>query len=267
MELKVISFNIRCRDDGNGHSVKERAPRLYAAVNAYTPDILGFQEYTPFWEEEIDRYFSAEYELFYQYRTRTGWIEAAPILWKRSRFECLERGVFWLSDTPEVESRGWDRLDHNRICTYAVLRERAGGEAFCFMNTHLGFGDDCQCKSVRLLAEFARTHTALPTVLTGDFNMTHDAPAYREITSAMTDVNAATVQDMRPTYHGYAPNEHSALHGADHAKLLIDYCFVDGGVTPLDYRRIDTLFAGKYPSDHFGVFALLSTKHTEASGK
>ena len=262
MELRVISFNIRCRDDANGHSVRERAPRLYDATSAFMPDVMGFQEYTPFWEEAIDRYFGAEYELYYRYRTKTGWIETAPILWRRDRFDCKKRGIFWLSDTPEVESRGWDRLDHNRICTYAILCDRKSGEEFFFMNTHLGFGDECQCKSVRLICEYGRTLSTLPTVLTGDFNMTHDAPAYREITARMRDVNAATVNDMRPTYHGYAPDEHSELHGKDHAKLLIDYCFVGEGVRPLDYKRIDTLFDGKYPSDHFGVFALLSIGDT-----
>ena len=73
----------------------------------------------------------------------------------------------------------------------------------------------------------------------------------------MTDVNAATARDNRPTYHGYAPEAHSDLHGEDHKNLLIDYCFVTAGAQPLAYRRIDTLFGGKYPSDHFGVFAVV----------
>ena len=32
MHLKIVSFNIRCCDDKDGHSIPERAPRLHAAI-------------------------------------------------------------------------------------------------------------------------------------------------------------------------------------------------------------------------------------------
>lgn len=53
MKLKVISFNIRCRDDNYGHAIYERAPRLASLTLPLDADIIGFQEYTPKWEEHI----------------------------------------------------------------------------------------------------------------------------------------------------------------------------------------------------------------------
>ena len=151
MELNVISFNIRFGDDENGYSIAERAPRLEKVIKSYNADLIGVQEYTPLWEENIEKMFLDNYGFFNKYRTSTGWMESAPILWKKDKFECLKTGYFWLSDTPEVESGGWDEINHNRICIYAILREKQSGTEFTFMNTHYGFGDDCQIKSTRLI--------------------------------------------------------------------------------------------------------------------
>ena len=189
MKIKVVSFNIRSCDDKDGNSIPERAPRLSAVVLPTDTDVIGIQEYTPAWEEHIEREFCDKYELFNKYRTLTGWIESAPILWKKDKFECIKRGYFWLSDTPEVESRGWDTLPHNRICTYVILRDKESGCAFNFMNTHFGFGEECHAKSARLICDYAQKLSDFPTFITGDFNLTPDTVGYAEMTKYFVDVN------------------------------------------------------------------------------
>ena len=89
--IKVVSFNIRCCDDKNGHSILERAPRLYESISRRAPDVIGIQEYRPRWEEHFEKYFLDEYEIFNKYRCDKH-VESAPILWKRSVFECLDKG-------------------------------------------------------------------------------------------------------------------------------------------------------------------------------
>ena len=247
MKIKVISFNIRSMDDPNGNSIAERAPRLSAVVTPYDADVIGVQEYVPLWEEHIAREFGEEYEVFNKYRTQTGWIESAPILWKKDKFECVKKGYFWLSDTPEVESRGWDTLPHNRICTWAILRDKASGEEFCFMNTHFGFGDECQVKSSALIARYAESLSELPTFVTGDFNMTPTSAGYAEMTRHFVDVNMLTARDMRSTYHGYDLSVERDEH--------IDYCFINGKVRALSQSIIDELVQGKFPTDHFGIYS------------
>lgn len=247
MKLKVISFNIRCMDDKDGHSVKERAPRLRKVIEPYAPDVMGFQEYTPLWESHIEEQFGEECGMFNKYRATTGWIESAPILWRKDKFELVQSGYFWLSDTPEVESRGWDSLPHNRMCEYVVLSEKESGEKFLFMNTHFGFGDECQVKSARLICEYAKKLSNLPTFITGDFNMRPSSQGYAAITEYFTDVNALTARDERSTYHGYDLSVSRDEH--------IDYCFVDDKIKPLSQTIIDTLVDGKFPSDHFGIYS------------
>ena len=247
MELNIISFNIRCCDDDNGNSITERAPRLKKVIYPYDADVIGFQEYTPLWEENIEKMFLDNYGFFNKYRTSTGWLESAPILWKKDKFECLKTGYFWLSDTPEAESKGWDEINLNRICIYAILCDKETGTKFTFMNTHFGFGDECHKKSVNLLIDYAQKISNYPTFITGDFNMTPESDAYKIMTQRMNDVNAQTVNDTRSTFHGYNPDDNPNAH--------IDFCFINGQVTPLHSHIIDELVDGKFPSDHYGLFS------------
>ena len=246
MELKVISFNIRFRDDDNGHAIAERAPRLDALTAPYDADVLGFQEYTPAWEEHIARIYGEKYEIFNKYRAESNH-EGGPILWKRDRFDCLGRGWFWLSDTPEIESRGWDALYNcYRICLYATLRDKESGACFTVMNTHFGFGDAGQVASAALIHAYAKKISPYPTFVFGDFNMTPESAGYAAMTARFTDANAVTARDFRDTFHDYDPSVVRDQH--------IDYCFTDGAVTPVFHEMIDGDVDGKYPSDHFGMF-------------
>ena len=245
MELSVISFNIRCTNDPNGHSIEERAPRLFAATDAYDADVIGFQEYRPKWEEHIEKFYGEKYEIFNKYRSVER-PESAPILWKKDKFDCKEKGYFWYSDTPEVESGGWDTLGHNRMCQYVILTDKASGESFCFMNTHFGFGDEEQVKSAKLLVEYSKRISDLPTFVTGDFNACPDSNAYAAMTETFDDVNARLDKLTDITYHGYEPERHVNAH--------IDYCFINDKVSPKHYEIIKTTFDGKFPSDHYGLF-------------
>ena len=246
MELKIISSNIRCCDDKNGNSIVERAPRLAKITKSYDADIIGFQEFTVPWEEQIEKLYP-EYEMFNKYRS-VNELEGAPILWKKGMFECLDTGYFWLSDTPEVESRGWDELYNCfRMCQYVILKHLGSGKVFTYMNTHYGFGDKGQVDSSKLIYEYSKKISQNPTFVTGDFNMRPDSKGYAEIVKHFTDVNAVTAKETKTTYHGYGvvDDQH------------IDYCFIDDKIKPVSYKIIDETVDGKYPTDHYGLFVRL----------
>ena len=246
MELKVISFNIRCTDDKDGNSIPERAPRLSDIISRYDVDLIGFQEYVPQWEEFIKKDFGDKFDIFNKYRAVTN-LESAPILWNKEKFECIKTGYFWLSDTPEGESKGWDeKYDCYRICSYVVLKERKSEKKFAFMNTHFGFGDTGQIKSVKLIYDYSKEISPYPTFVTGDFNMRPETPAYKVMSELFTDVNAVTSNDLRQTYHGYNPENFKDAH--------IDYCFVDKTIKPISQKLIDDLSEGMFPSDHYGLY-------------
>lgn len=246
MKLDIISFNIRCCDDPNGNSIAERAPRLFTVTSQYNADIIGFQEYRPAWEDHIEKFYGRDYDMFLKYRNLTEDIEASPILWRKNKFDCLKTGYFWLSDTPEVESRGWDeRYNCYRMCVYAVLKEKESGNTFTVMNTHFGFGDDGQVKSTDLIYMYSKKISDFKTFIVGDFNMIPEDVGYAKMTRNFRDVNALTSKDMRSTFHNYNP-EIENMH--------IDYCFIGEGITPINQTLITDTVDGKYPSDHFGLF-------------
>lgn len=241
MKLKAVTFNIRCCDDGEGYLIPERAPRLKQVLESVDADVIGFQEARGAWENILEADYSERYHIFLQHR---GDDESSPILWKKDRFNLIKKGCFWLSDTPEEMSRGWDELYNcYRICMYAILEDKKTGKRFNFMNTHYGFGDKCQTDSSKLLYQYSRSLSDYPTFITGDFNMRPDTPGYAELVKHFTDVNAATLQYTGTTYHGYHPETVDAH---------IDYCFIDNSITPLKTVLLDDTFDGKYVSDHFG---------------
>ena len=244
MKLSIVSFNIRCCDDPDGHSIDERALRLKEILVKENADLIGFQEYTPKWHEFIVENFGYEYEIFNKYRAESQ-LESAPILWKKDKFECISKGYFWLSDTPEVESRGWDERSHcYRICEYVILNHKETNKQFTFMNTHFGFGDGCQTKSAELIHKYSEKISSNPTFITGDFNMKHKDKGYSEITKYFKDVNKLTSNDLRTTYHGYG--KASDAH--------IDFCFINEKITPVQLKMLTETFSGKYPSDHYGLY-------------
>ncbi|MBO5908813.1 MAG: endonuclease/exonuclease/phosphatase family protein [Clostridia bacterium] len=246
MKISVISFNIRCCDDINQNSIAERAPRLSAVTSRYEADIIAFQEYRPQWEPYIAEFYQTEYNMFLKYRNKTIDIEASPILWRKDKFECIKTGYFWLSDTPEVESRGWDEVYNcYRMCVYVILKDIKNGTTFTVMNTHFGFGDKGQVDSANLIYDYSKKISDLKTFIVGDFNMTPESLGYAAMTKNFRDLNTLTSNDLSTTFHNYQPETIKDQH--------IDYCFIDKNITPINQVLITDTVDGKYPSDHFGL--------------
>ncbi len=248
MNLKVISINIRCADDSNGNSISERAPRLSAVTSPYDADIICFQEYTPAWKPLIEKYYGSDYDIYNKYRTKFIKRESSPILWKKHSFNCVGKGHFWLSDSPGIQSRGWDeKYNCYRICEYVVLNVLNTDIRFCVMNTHFGFGDEGQVKSADLIYNYSKKISCYPTFISGDFNMTPESAGYKAMADNFTDSNLS--KDCSPTYHGYNTEKAVPKH--------IDYIFTDNRIVPLSYKIITELADGKYPSDHYGIYSEL----------
>ena len=247
MKLSIISFNIRFCNDDNGNAISQRAPRLGIVTKPYAADVIGLQEYRPAWGPHIRKLYGEEYDMFLQYRSQTDDREATPILWRRDKFDCVKTGYFWLSDTPEIVSRGWDELFNcYRMCVYAILKHKETGKTFTFMNTHFGFGDKGQVDSAKLIYQYSKIISAGPLFIVGDFNMTPDTPGYRAMTEHFLDVNACTAQDLTTTFHGYDPESINDQH--------IDYCFIDKTIIPIRHKLITETVDGKFPSDHYGLY-------------
>ncbi|MBQ7095943.1 MAG: endonuclease/exonuclease/phosphatase family protein [Clostridia bacterium] len=247
--IEVVSYNIRCANDPDGHSVAERKPRLKKVLEDYDADLMGFQEVTLEWELNLLEMLGDEYDSIVEYRNNGSGAEANPIFYRKSQFKLLDSGTFWLSDTPEEESKGWG-ADHYRICTWVKLQVRKTGAVFHYFNTHVDYKPDPQVPSAELLIKRAKSMAGSGgVILTGDFNLTSAAPAYQTLTTYWANTNMLTVKD---TTQGTLPNYGKNKNGGN----IIDFCFVTPkAIKATSYKVMTDMVGGKYVSDHFGIYS------------
>lgn len=246
-EITVMSANVRCWSptDLLKKSWFYRAALVVENAAAEQPDIIGFQEVTPMHYRYL-RQTLRGYESVIAYRDKSPLSEGCPVFYSTAAFECADAGSFWLSETPEVMSRGWGAA-FNRVCSYAILRRKTDGRELAVFNTHLdNVSEEARINGIRLVLEKLEAFGGMPCVLMGDFNTGEDKETYRAATAVFDDAKyRAPVTETGATYQGYGASP-------DHVNL--DYFMISKtGIEPLEYKIVDTLYSGVYPSDHFPI--------------
>lgn len=253
-ELRVMSFNVRLPLASDGENRWEaRRERLIGTLRDAEPDVIGTQELYP---EQAEAIVAALPEYRWFGRGRRGGREGDEhmgVFYRHAALRVIESGDFWLSDTPDVPgSISWGHL-FPRMVSWALFERSADGRRFYLYNTHLPYRDEDAAARLRgvetILARLAELPGAVPLVLSGDFNATPDSPEYARLAGALDD--AWTTAAVR---HGPAATFH-AFSGK--AERRIDWIFVRGFVVR-SAHTLDTADAGRYPSDHFPVLAVLA---------
>lgn len=205
--LNIMSFNVQTE---NGTSVRMdlRADMLRDLIDEYMPDSIGMQEVTPTWRTLMDTYvFNASYTGVGVPRTDNAslGLEQSCIFYRSDKYELLDSGTFWLSDTPDVVGSKIDGANYPRICTYVYLKDKVTGVEYIHMNTHLDHNGDNKAKvgrEIRLaqasvILKKLASLPDVPVVITGDFNqLAHnsDGEAYT-LYKLMTGERALTLDD------------------------------------------------------------------------
>ena len=207
--------------------------------------------------------------------------EFAPVFYRAERFRVGEQGTFWLSDTPEAPgSKSWGN-QIPRICTWARLVEKDTGLAFYVYNLHLDHeSQPSRVRSVELLAErIIQRSSRDPVIVTGDFNASEGNPAIRflkgEIPRADLD---GTGKVMSPrlvdTFRVLHPDATQVgTFGGFKGRRdgwKIDYVFAPSSAVVLETAILYDNDAGRYPSDHYPIFArvrLVQTTDADPKGR
>lgn len=243
--LRFMSFNIRW---GEYNKRKNIVPLL---IMEYSPDSVGIQECTHQWYENLTKTLT-DYEFIGVGRdtgdTSADCGEMSAILFKKDKFTLVDSGTFWLSDTPDEVSQGWDGACR-RICTWVILEDKVTGEQFAHVNTHLDHeGPEARVNGSKMVKDFALEFD-MPTVVTGDFNLKKDTDLYKGIVDGgLWDTQDKTEDTMNgKTYHDYKGGEEG---------LPIDFIFVNEKVSEvLKYRIVRDKYNGKHSSDHYPIYA------------
>ncbi|MDA7911892.1 endonuclease/exonuclease/phosphatase family protein [bacterium] len=257
--LRVMSFNIRNGKANDGeNSWKHRKEFVGDIIRNAKLDVIGLQEAFRFQLDDLRKQLP-EFEEIGEGRDGGKQGEYSAILFRGNRFNALNSGTFWLSDTPEVKSRHWGNR-YLRICTWVRLQDKGTNQCFYVYNTHLDHqSQNARLKSSQLIAERInnRKHSN-PFLVTGDFNADEENPVILYLKSKEKDLPNSPVT-LVDTFRQLHPNEKMVGTGggfegrADGKK--IDYVFVQPKVEVVIASIIRTNRKGRYPSDHSPIMA------------
>lgn len=247
--LTVISYNIRYNSQSDGEDIWDlRKGELVGQINQHSPDSFGVQEAT---QIQIQYILEALPEYGYVGVGRDDGAskgEYSAVFYLKEKFKLLESKTFWLSETPEEVSVGWDAA-LPRICTYAQFKEHTTGRVFWHFNTHFDHvGKAARANSALLIIEKIKSLVSPESVfvLTGDFNASPNELPITHLKNAFRDpLEYIELSGPEGTFNAF--NLQAPLD------RRIDYIFFQG-LTPLSYAHLSEKRAnGRWISDHLPV--------------
>ena len=244
MSINVMSQNVMCWEKEPNALFVNRRPLIKKAVA--TADIGGFQAGRPHWEEG----FKADLSNFDCYVvSRTKKIpEGTPIYWKKERFDMLECGHFWLSETPDTESLGWD-ANCVRIACWCLFYDKLEQKKFVFVNTHLDHrGELARINGIKQICAFIKDKFGnIPLILTGDFNAYPDSATIKTANGLLTDARTAFgLKEFPATFHGF-----------EHLSICIDYIYLSRDIKCTGFETVIEKDGETIQSDHYGIMATI----------
>lgn len=257
--FRVITFNINgmMGDENGANTWEQRAPLNVNLIQKYTPDIIGFQEFT---QGNIDTYT----EHLPQYRHVLGGAygggeEWPAIFWNAARFDLLHSGYFWLTRTPNEPKPDWG-IDYPLAATWVRLRNLESGAELIHLNTHYEdapWGETMRVEGTKIiLAQLEQVAPGLPAVITGDFNCDPKSAAYslyRE--NGFVDAYAGQPDDT--TFHGFLGAAYDGREWGGAAWFWRVDWILARGLQVRSCQIVKDAQPPLYPSDHYPVIAEL----------
>ena len=244
--IKVISYNIRVGGDWDGDNKWDnRKQASLNMINDEKPTLFGLQEATPIQMEYLIENLPQYGHIGVGREDGVASGEHMSIFYLKDEVELLDGGTFWLSETPEEPSMGWDAAC-KRSCTWTKLRMKDTGKEFAYINTHLDHvGKVAQREGLALICKrFAEiVPVGMPAFLTADFNAGTSDPIFEPLNAEMLDAReVAPETDRRGTFNGWGK-----------ADSVIDHIFFRGAEAHSFKVLRDKNYGAPYISDHYPV--------------
>lgn len=266
--FNVMSFNIRLPYAGDGENYWDlRRPKVVSMIRFHDADIIGLQEA---YRRQLDELSDDLKDFNWTGLCRTDGSknptpdnEFSAILYRKSRFELLDTGTFWLSETPDVPgSKGWDAV-FPRIVTWAKVKDLDSGKIFFHFNTHFDHvGVNARIQSAELILDKIQSISGqTPVFLTGDFNTSEFETPYLTITdtSRKDHLRDALWLSELP-HHGPKSSFAGNFEISGLQPNRIDFLFINSGVKVLKHAILTDSWNSALPSDHLPVWAEIEIK-------
>ena len=255
--IRVVTFNIRVAVDEGINSWDNRKELVASIIETYRADIVGLQEALKTQLEDLNKLLPdfAWVGVGRDDGAEEG--EYAAIFYNKKRFEVLEDSTFWLSETPDKPSIGWDAA-LKRVVTWAKLRDKITGKIFYHFNTHFDYkGVMARLESANLLNDrVAEVAGKTPAIVTGDFNFKSDFGGYEILTGGRKNYLFDTQKIAKVDSSGSNITYNRFGQFLEEGNK-IDYIFIKNNIEVDKHKIIMDTFDGRYPSDHMPVLAVL----------
>ena len=253
--MRIMSFNIRCTNVGKD-SWEDRIGIVSQTMLESEADSIGVQEATPEWMATLKETVGEKYAYVGVGRDdgdNEG--EYSAVFYLKDKYEVVDSDTFWLSETPDKPSFGWDAACR-RVCTWVQLKDKETGKQYVHMNTHFDHvGISARKNSVEMIIDKAKTFTDIPVVFTADMNVVQGSTNYNQFVDSgyFRDTKFAAPDSMNYcTYHDTKPD----MHKDD----VIDYVMINDGFDALTYRVVTEGVDGRFVSDHYPIYADIEMK-------
>jgi len=260
LSLRVMTYNIRLDLASDGvNAWPQRRDWVTAQVAWLHPDLFGMQEVLPNQKADVAAALP-QYRLFGGGRDGDEKGEASPIGFDTQRFELLEGGLFWLSPTPAVPSKGWDAA-YNRIATWVRLRVHGSRDVILAVNTHWDhIGVVARKESAAQIRRWmaANARPCERVMLFGDFNSVIDSESMQRVTASGLGLRDARAASKTAPFGPAGTFNDFKLDAP--APGAIDHLLLGQGIDVERYLVLSQVIDGRWPSDHFPVVVDLKIK-------
>ena len=257
-DIVIGTFNLRYDNPGDtGNLWKDRQPIAAALIRFHQFDIVGTQEGLQNQLDDLQQSLPeyAHYGIGRDDGKLKG--EHSAIFYRKSRFNVLDSGDFWLSEHPEKPGFGWDARN-NRICSWLKLKDKQTKRTFYVFNVHYDHrGVQARIESSKLiLARIQDISKGNPAILTGDFNGNHQSEWYQYVNNSQL-LKDALSQVKDPYINNGSFN---SFKSGNPSNDIIDHIFVTKDFSVKRYGILTDTYHGKFPSDHYPVLTQLTLK-------
>lgn len=259
LTLKVSSYNIRYAssadvETGNGWDV--RKPHLANVIKNHDFDIVGTQEGNDTQLADLKGLLPGYDYVGHPYGGRNHDLHNCAIFYKSAKYDVLDEGVFWFSETPDIPSIGWDATDR-RICNWAKFKDKRCNTEFYFFAAHFYWKHHTakENSGPLMAAKVKEIAGDAPVIATGDYNSRPNTSQVKAILAQLRD--AYSVTETSPVGPEDTNLGGGNFQGDPNGR--IDYIFVSDHFRVLNYATLtDSYGDNRYPSDHFPIVSDLS---------
>lgn len=260
-EINIMSYNIRYDNDWDlENSWRLRKSDIVQVIQKQDANLIGIQEGL---SQQIAYLDSCLFKYSYigvgrENGKNQG--EYCAIFYDSTLFQVLEQNTFWLSETPNQVSVGWDAA-LERICTYGIFMHKSSRQKMLVLNTHFDHvGGKARKKAAKLILQKIEELNKEndPVILMGDFNALADEKPIKIIKTQLRDA----LEISQEPYLGVLGTFND--FGKQKEEKRIDYFFVKG-LKVQSFNIIHNPMKNQhFPSDHFPIIMRIKMNILEA---